>query len=112
MGATKGSFSNEKVCETVKMSNIFSVALNLHDHNTYDGVWHNQNATISDVVNCTDDDMFFNIWARLEDETAEELDQFIEEQLVPNGLRILADTEMASKDGNAVRFMIARPLSD
>jgi len=77
-----------------------------------DGVWHNQNATISDVVNCTDDDMFFNIWARLEDDTAEELDQFIEEQLVPNGLRILADTEMSSKDGNAVRFMIARPLSD
>jgi len=24
------------------MSNIFAVALNLHDHNTYDGVWHNQ----------------------------------------------------------------------
>ena len=24
------------------MIKIFSVALNLHDHNTYDGVWHNQ----------------------------------------------------------------------
>jgi predicted NodU family carbamoyl transferase len=24
------------------MSNIFGVALNLHDHNTYDGVFHNQ----------------------------------------------------------------------
>ena len=24
------------------MTKIFSVALNLHDHNTYDGVWHNQ----------------------------------------------------------------------
>ena len=24
------------------MNKIFSVALNLHDHNTYDGVWHNQ----------------------------------------------------------------------
>ena len=24
------------------MSKIYSVALNLHDHNTYDGVWHNQ----------------------------------------------------------------------
>ena len=24
------------------MNNIFAVALNLHDHNTYDGVWHNQ----------------------------------------------------------------------
>ena len=24
------------------MSKIFAVALNLHDHNTYDGVWHNQ----------------------------------------------------------------------
>ena len=21
---------------------IFATALNLHDHNTYDGVWHNQ----------------------------------------------------------------------
>ena len=21
---------------------IYAVALNLHDHNTYDGVWHNQ----------------------------------------------------------------------
>ena len=33
---------------SLKMSNIrketkiFSIALNLHDHNTYDGVWHNQ----------------------------------------------------------------------
>jgi len=24
------------------MNKIFSVALNLHDHNTYDGIWHNQ----------------------------------------------------------------------
>jgi len=24
------------------MTKIFSIALNLHDHNTYDGVWHNQ----------------------------------------------------------------------
>ena len=24
------------------MRKIFAVALNLHDHNTYDGVWHNQ----------------------------------------------------------------------
>ena len=24
------------------MTKIFAVALNLHDHNTYDGVWHNQ----------------------------------------------------------------------
>ena len=24
------------------MNKIFSIALNLHDHNTYDGVWHNQ----------------------------------------------------------------------
>ena len=24
------------------MSKIFAVAVNLHDHNTYDGVWHNQ----------------------------------------------------------------------
>ena len=24
------------------MTKIFAVALNLHDHNTYNGVWHNQ----------------------------------------------------------------------
>ena len=24
------------------MNKIKAVALNLHDHNTYDGVWHNQ----------------------------------------------------------------------
>ena len=24
------------------MNKIMAVALNLHDHNTYDGVWHNQ----------------------------------------------------------------------
>tara|TARA_Y100000004_G_scaffold185713_1_gene236272 strand:+ start:15 stop:1550 length:1536 start_codon:yes stop_codon:yes gene_type:complete len=42
MGATKGSFSNEQVCEVTKMRKIFAVALNLHDHNTYDGEWHNQ----------------------------------------------------------------------
>lgn len=77
-----------------------------------DGAWHNKNATVSDIVNCTDDDMFFNVWARLEEGTAEELDTFIEEQLIPNGLRILADTEMSSKDGTSVRYMIARPLND
>ncbi len=26
------------------MNKIFSIALNSHDHNTYDGVWHNQRA--------------------------------------------------------------------
>ena len=42
MGATKGSFSNEQVWESIRMRKIFAVALNLHDHNTYDGIWHNQ----------------------------------------------------------------------
>ena len=77
-----------------------------------DGVWHNQNATVSDIINCTDDEMFFNVWVKLEEGSAEELDTLIEEQLIPNGLRILEDTEMSSKDKNAVRFMIARTLND
>ena len=56
--------------------------------------------------------MFFNVWVKLEEGSAEELDTLIEEQLIPNGLRILEDTEMSSKDGASVRYMIARPLND
>ena len=77
-----------------------------------DGVWSNDNATISDILNCEDDNMFFNLWMKLEKGSAEELSSFIEEHLVPNNLRILEDTENLSKDGNSVRFMIARPLNN
>jgi carbamoyltransferase len=32
----------KKYHEEKRVKKIYSVALNLHDHNTYDGVWHNQ----------------------------------------------------------------------
>ncbi|BCU95204.1 MAG: hypothetical protein CM15mV8_0480 [Caudoviricetes sp.] len=31
------------------MIKIFATALNLHDHNTYDGVWHNQREDLLDL---------------------------------------------------------------
>jgi len=77
-----------------------------------DGVWENDKATISDILNCKDDNMFFNLWMTLKDSSAKELSSFIEEHLVPNNLRILEDTENLSKDGKSVRFMIARPLNN
>ena len=40
MGTTKGAFSYYEICKSIMK--IYSVALNLHDHNTYDGVFHNQ----------------------------------------------------------------------
>src|SRR5210317_19997 len=40
MGTTKGTFSYYEICRSIMK--IYSIALNLHDHNTYDGVFHNQ----------------------------------------------------------------------
>ena len=40
MGTTKGTFSYYEICKSIMK--IYSIALNLHDHNTYDGVFHNQ----------------------------------------------------------------------
>src|SRR6056300_251482 len=40
MGTTKRAFSYYEICKSIMK--IYSVALNLHDHNTYDGVFHNQ----------------------------------------------------------------------
>ena len=76
-----------------------------------DDMWINESVTIDQIVNCTDDNVFHNVWVKLEEGSAEELDSFIEEQLIPNGLRILQETEKQSSNGSAVRFMIARPMN-
>ena len=54
--------------------------------------------------------VFFNIWVKCTEDGAKELDHLIETELIPNGLRILDETEKLSKEGTAVRYMIARPL--
>ena len=76
-----------------------------------DDMWINEPTTVEQIVKCTDDSIFHNVWVKLEEGSAEELDSFIEEQLIPNGLRILEETEKQSDNGSAVRFMIARPMN-
>jgi|TARA_R100001510_G_scaffold57598_1_gene66364 hypothetical protein len=76
-----------------------------------DGQWINDNVrSVKDIVDCSDDNVFFNIWVKCTEDGAKELDHLIETELIPNGLRILDETEKLSKEGTAVRYMIARPL--
>ena len=74
------------------------------------GDWINSNVrSIKEIVDCSDDDTFFNIWIKCTENGAKELDHLIESELIPNGLRVLEETEKLSKEGTSVRFMIARP---
>jgi len=74
--------------------------------------WRNDDATIQEIVKCKDDSIFYNIWMNLKEGSEKELDTLIEEQLIPNQLGILTDTEKVSSSGTSVRFMIARPLNN
>jgi hypothetical protein len=104
----KAVLTNVRKAITDSQSSLLRLQSSFQDS---DNVWHNDTASINQIVNCTDDSKFFNVWVRLEEGATEELNTFIEEQLVPNNLRILEDTEKPSKDGKSVRFMIARPLT-
>ena len=39
------------------------------------------------------------------------MDKFVEEELIPNGMRLLRDTQMLSGDSGSIRYMIARNIA-
>jgi len=73
------------------------------------GAWTNEPSSIDVLMQDKSDNLFYNVWCKLSDDSPKELDEFIEAELVPNGLRLLEDTQTLSKDKGSVRYMIARP---
>tara|TARA_R100000315_G_C5151896_1_gene87068 strand:- start:203 stop:541 length:339 start_codon:yes stop_codon:yes gene_type:complete len=71
--------------------------------------WTNETSSIDALLQDNSDKMFYNAWCKLSDDSPKELDKFIETELIPNGLRLLEDTQTLSRDKGSVRYMIARP---
>jgi len=95
----------EVIAKSQKSSNIWISRSYQNDN----GAWTNEPSSIDVLMQDKTDNLFYNVWCKLSDDSPEELDEFIETELVPNGLRLLEDTQTLSKDKGSVRFMIARP---
>jgi len=82
--------------------------------------WDNQATSIEVLLDDPSDEYFYNVWCNCTDDGIKALDSFVETELIPNGLRLLAgkdhgngkvdpDTRTFSRDGQSVRYMIANP---
>ena len=80
-----------------------------------DGTYVNQNTNVETLKSDTSDKFIYNLWARISDDGLKEMDDFVETELIPNGMFLLNSekhqTEKVSGDGQSVRYMIARNLS-
>ena len=85
----------------------------------YDNIWlqkstktddgyNNETTSVNELISSASDDVFFNIWCKTNEEGLAEMDEFVEKELLPRGMRLLEDTELLSKDKGSVRYMIAR----
>lgn len=85
----------------------------------YDNIWlqrskptddgyENQTTSLNAMLDDKSDEFIYNVWARATEEGLAEMDNFVETELLPKGLRLLEDTELVSKDNGSVRYMIAR----
>jgi hypothetical protein len=76
--------------------------------------WINQPFSIGQAVEDKSTEYIYNVWVKCTDEGVEEMDKFVETELIPNGLSLFIDRETnepieyLAKDKSAVRFMIAR----
>jgi hypothetical protein len=74
----------------------------------------NENASITQASEDKTTEWIYNLWVKTTEEGLEEMDTFVETELIPKGmsLYIHKDTkkpmEVLSKDQGSVRFMIAR----
>ena len=79
------------------------------------GTYVNQNTNVETLKSDTSDKFIYNLWARISDDGLKEMDDFVETELIPNGMFLLNSekhqTEKVSGDGQSVRYMIARNLS-
>jgi len=76
-----------------------------------DGTYSNQPTSIEVLKSDTTDEFVYNAWARVTEEGLSDMDKFVEEELIPNGMRLLRDTKLLSADSGSIRFMIARNIA-
>lgn len=76
-----------------------------------DGTYTNQPTNIEVLKSDTTDTYVYNAWARTTKDGLADMDKFVEEELIPNGMRLLRDTQMLSGDSGSIRFMIARNIA-
>tara|TARA_A100001011_G_scaffold399252_1_gene506989 strand:+ start:1222 stop:1587 length:366 start_codon:yes stop_codon:yes gene_type:complete len=80
--------------------------------------WDNLPTTVEQMKEDTSRDFIYNLWARTTDEGLADMDEFVEQELIPNGMSIFIDNETGlpthhlSKDEKSIRFMVARPNLD
>ena len=73
-----------------------------------DGQYVNQSTSVDVLMSDTTDEWIYNLWGKISEEGVAEMDNFVETELLPKGLRLLEDTELVSGDKGSVRYMIAR----
>lgn len=79
------------------------------------GDYDNQTTNLEVLSKDESDEYIYNVWARTTEDGLIELDKFVETELIPKGMQLLAgqnkskSTEVLSSDQGAIRFMIARP---
>ena len=85
----------------------------------YDNIWlqkstktddgyNNETTSVNELISSVSDDVIFNLWCKTTEDGLSEMDEFVETELLPRGMRLLEDTELLSKDKGSVRYMIAR----
>ena len=73
-----------------------------------DGEYINQSTSVDVLMSDKTDEWIYNLWSKVSEEGVAEMDNFVETELLPKGLRLLEDTELVSGDKGSVRYMIAR----
>ena len=74
----------------------------------------NENASITQASEDKTTEWIYNLWVKTTEEGLEEMDNFVETELIPKGMSLFVDKdtkepiEVLSKDQGSVRFMIAR----
>tara|TARA_R100000664_G_scaffold25484_1_gene35488 strand:+ start:1276 stop:1614 length:339 start_codon:yes stop_codon:yes gene_type:complete len=95
----------EVIAKNQKSKNIWVSRSKQNDN----GKWVNEPSSIDALLQDKSDDYFYNAWCKLTEDSPNDINKFIETELIPNDLWILEDTQTLSKDEGSVRFMIARP---
>ena len=73
-----------------------------------DGAYINESTSLDVLMSDTTDEWIYNLWSKVSEEGLAEMDNFVETELLPKGLRLLEDTQLVSGDKGSVRYMIAR----
>lgn len=109
----------ESIMDFKKIMKKFRQIAEQNADSAYDNIWlqrskptddgyENQTTSLNAMLDDKSDEFIYNVWARATEEGLAEMDNFVETELLPKGLRLLEDTELVSKDNGSVRYMIAR----